>query len=98
MNVAPSITPQDLEKMVLHWLNTPAGSYLGSSYGSNIKNTLQRPASNTDADEVLAKLRRDIPLLDALPAGSVNVYAYPHPDYVDSTQMVIEVAGRVLQA
>lgn len=97
MNVPPSITPSDLEKMVLHWLSTPAGSYLGSNYGSNIKNTLQRPQIDTDADEVLAKLRTDIPLLSALPAGSVNIYSYPHPDHVDRQQLVIEVAGIQIQ-
>ncbi len=83
---------------MLHWVNTPAGSYLGSSYGNNVKNTLQRPTMDTDADEVLQKLRTDIPLLNALPAGSVNVFAYPDPEYVDRLQIVIEVAGRQFYA
>lgn len=88
------ITPQDLERMVSHWLGTPAGSYLGSSYGHNIKRTLQKPMSNTEADEVLAKMRADIPLLQLLPAGSV--FLYTKPDGVDRTGLYIEVAGRSL--
>lgn len=88
------MTPQDLERMVRHWLNTPAGSYLGSPYGNNINRTLQKPMSGTEADEVLAKLRTDVPLLQLLPAGSV--FLYTKPEGVDRTGLYIEVAGRSL--
>lgn len=94
MNAPPRITPQEIEQMVEHWVSTPAGSYLGSSYGNPLKDTLQRPQADIDADMVIEKLRADIPILGVLPTGSVNVYAYADPQYIDRTEIVIEVGGR----
>lgn len=82
--------------MVRHWLNTPAGSYLGSSYGSNLKDMLQRPILDSGMDEVVAKLKEDIPILSVLGAGAVNVLAYESTDRIDGIELVIEVAGRVI--
>lgn len=90
---AAALTPRDLEAMIEHWLQTPAGSYYGSSYGSNIKNTLQRPMQDREADEVIRKMTEDIPILQMLPAGSVNLYSYVDPDKVDVSHIVIQVAG-----
>lgn len=81
--------------MVRHWLNTPAGSYLGSSYGSNLKDMLQRPILESGMDEVVAKIKEDIPILSVLGAGAVNVLAY-EGSRIDSLDLVIEVAGRVI--
>lgn len=81
--------------MVRHWLNTPAGSYLGSSYGSNLKDMLQRPILESGMDEVIAKLKEDIPILSVLGSGAVNVLAYEGAR-IDSLELVIEVAGRAI--
>lgn len=88
--------PSDLVEMVRHWINTPAGSYLGSSYGNPIKNTLQRPMSDVGADEVLEKMRIDLPVLSILPSSAVNIYAYPSPERVDGVEMVVEVGGELI--
>lgn len=78
-----------------HWLNTPAGSYHGSSYGHNIKRTLQKPTADTsEFDAVIAKMREDIPLLKLLPAGSVFIYSRPLG--IDRTGLFIDVAGRAI--
>lgn len=90
------IQPEDLFGMVRHWLETPVGAYLGSPYGNPIKGTLQRPLSAVGADEVLAKMRIDLPLLAMLPAGAVNMYAFPNPDRVDGTELVVEVGGELI--
>lgn len=88
------ITGTDMEAMVRHWLNTPAGSYLGSDYGSNLSDFLQQPLSSGLADGVIAKMRVDIPVLQSLPAGSVNIYSLQKsPDRVD---FLIEVAGQTI--
>lgn len=92
MTAALSITPTDIEQMVLHWLSTPAGSYLGSSYGHNLKNPLQRPTMDLRMEEVIEKMTQDIPILGALGAGAVNLYAYQGEKLTD-IDLVVEVAG-----
>lgn len=90
-----TITGTEIQKMVRHWLNTPAGSYLGSSYGSNIKELLQRPQADGMADAVIRKMRADIPILQSLPNGSINIYSVRvSPDRLD---LVIEVAGQAIE-
>ena len=81
--------------MVRHWLNTPVGSYLGSDYGNDAKSLLQRPLSEGVADAFLAKMRQDLPVLQALPAGALNVYAVGTPP--DRVDLFIEVAGAAIQ-
>lgn len=89
------ITPNDIHDMARHWLNTPAGGYLGSDYGQDVKSLLQRPHMDTAADAFLAKLRRDVALLQVLPAGSVNLYG--KASGVDRLDLVIDIAGKALE-
>lgn len=90
-----TITGTEIQRMVRHWLNTPAGSFLGSSYGSNIKELLQRPQADGMADAVIRKMRADIPILQSLPNGSINIYSVRvSPDRLD---LVIEVAGQAIE-
>ncbi|MDF0605371.1 hypothetical protein HZU77_006870 [Neisseriaceae bacterium TC5R-5] len=90
----PPITALDMQDMVSHWLATPLNGYLGSDYGQDAKSLLQQPQSDGQADTFLAKLRRDVPILQALPAGAVNLYGVQHaPDRLD---LIIEIAGQVV--
>lgn len=81
--------------MVRHWLNTPVCGYLGSNYGQDIKALLQRAISDNGADALLAKLRADIPVIAAMPSGSVNLYSYPVGN--DQIRIVIDVAGALVE-
>lgn len=63
-----------LLNQVKHWLATPTNGYLGSGYGIDIKAFLHKPMSTFDGDAIIAKLRRDVPLIGALPQEAVNVY------------------------
>lgn len=92
MTQAASISPQDIRRMVLHWLETPAGSYFGSGYGHNLKDPLQRPMMDLRMEEVIDKMKTDIPILGALGAGAINIYAYEGTSISD-VDLVIEVAG-----
>lgn len=92
--MAATITTSDIHLMVRHWLNTPAGSYLGSSYGSNVADLLQSPLSGIGADAVIAKMVSDIPVLSVLPDGAINIYAAQTD--VDSVELVIEIAGQTI--
>lgn len=95
-----NITPQDIFDMVTHWLSVPAGSYLGSDYGNGLNDLLQLPIGiiGIEADKQLEKLLRDVPILSALPNGSVNIYRIPTPDSIDSSTIAVEVLGRVITA
>ena len=81
----------DIQRMVRHWLNTPTNGYLGSGYGQDARALLHRPMADGAPDAYLGKLRADVPLLQALPAGDVNLYGVESaPDRLD---LVVEVAG-----
>lgn len=89
------INGNDVQGMVRHWLNTPVGGYLGSDYGQDTKSLLQRPHADGAADSFLAKMRSDVPVLEALPAGSLNLYGVPSaPDRLD---LVVEVFGQAIE-
>ena len=87
-----TITPNDTQSMVRHWLDTPVCGYLGSDYGQDAKALLQRPHSDGAPESFLNKMRADIPVLQILPAGALNLYGIPSlPDRMD---LVVEVAGQ----
>ncbi len=69
------ITATDAQDMVTHWLATPVNGYLGSSYGSNVPEQLQKPMRTAGWDAVVRKVKNDVPLLGALPSNAVNIYA-----------------------
>lgn len=88
------ITAKDVQEQVRHWLNCPPNGYLGSPYGAPLKDMLQRPLSGGDGDAFLAKLRRDVQIIDAAPAGSVNLYSAKREP--DKREILIEVGGDVI--
>lgn len=85
---------KDVQSMVDHWLHTPVNGYLGSSYGQDVKALLQNPQAAGLADDFLAKLRTDVPMLAVLPPGTTNLYGIETPP--DRLDLVIEVAGTAL--
>lgn len=90
-----TITGNEIQGMVRHWLNTPVGGYLGSDYGQDTKSLLQRPHSDGAADSFLEKMRDDVPVLQAMPAGALNLYGVPSaPDRLD---LIVEVAGQAIE-
>lgn len=91
---ANRITARDLSGMAEHWLRTPVNGYLGSSYGSEVKALLHTPMAAGLADGVLAKLRQDVPLIQAAPAGSVNLYAQD-ADF-ETKLLTLEIAGELV--
>lgn len=89
------IPASDLVDMTTHWLETPLNGYLGSDYGQIVTDMLQSPLATGLADATIAKLRTDVPLLGALPAGRVNLYAVDQAP--DKRQLYIEVAGEFVE-
>lgn len=90
-----TITGNEIQGMVRHWLNTPVGAYLGSDYGQDIKSLLQLAQSDGAPEAFLQKMRADIPALQALPDGSLNLYGVQSaPDRLD---LFVEVAGQAIQ-
>ncbi|MDQ7977160.1 hypothetical protein QYH69_07855 [Paraburkholderia sp. SARCC-3016] len=90
-----SFSPADIEAQIQHWLSTEVDGYLGSTYGSPIRELLQNPFSAGLADAFLAKLRADVPLLTLLPANAVDLnYVNTGPD---KQQIFISVMGRSIR-
>lgn len=89
------ITGEELEGMVEHWLSTPVNGYLGSGYGQDAKSLLQRPHSDSSADEFMRKMREDIIITTALPSDAVSLYG--KPSGVDRLDIILEVAGRAFE-
>lgn len=73
------ITQQDIDKMIRHWLATPVGAYLGSDYGFDKHSLLFKPLSMSGYDEMIAKLKRDVPILSLLDESAVNFYSFSVP-------------------
>ena len=90
----PTIIGNDIQSMVSHWLHTPVNGYLGSSYGQEIKSLLHLPQSDGAPEALLQKLRSDVPVLQVLPNGAINLYSVRTPP--DRLDLVIEVAGRAI--
>jgi len=89
-----AITAELLQDMIRHWLSTPPNGYLGSGYGSDPLSLLQIAMATNEGDVFLAKMRTDLPLLSALPAGAVNLYF--EDTGIDSKNLIIEVAGAAI--
>ena len=90
------ITGREVQLMVRHWLETPPYGYLGSDYGSDAKSLLQKPLSDTSSfDAFRAKLRKDVPVLKALPQGAVEIVSWN--GYPDQKTIGIEVAGQTIE-
>ncbi len=82
---------REVADMVRHWLETPVYAYLGSNYGNDLKALLQQPQNSVVADSFLQKLIADVPVLGALPAGSLNLYMEAVGN--DRQRLVIDLAG-----
>lgn len=80
-----------LFRMIAHWAATRPGTYYGSTYGSPADDLLQKPLSSPIADAYLAKMREDIPVIAALPPGTINM----HSDHngIDRRAIYIEING-----
>lgn len=74
------LTGLEVQGMVRHWLSVPPNGYLGSGYGSDPHQLLQKPNGAALGDGLLAKMRSDIPVIDALQDGAVNLYMQDMPD------------------
>lgn len=90
-----SINTQEIERMVRHWLNTPMHTYLGDDYGFDRSALLLKAFNQIDADAVIAKLKRDVPVLDLLPNGSVNLYS--SRDGLDKLNFVLQIANITIE-
>lgn len=88
------ITTTELQDMVLFWLETPPNGYLGSGFGSDVHALLHSPLRSSLADELIAKMQEDIPLLGAMPSGTVNIYMQESGN--DKLTLLIEVAGELI--
>lgn len=79
---------------VVHWLNTPPNGYLGSDYGVDLKIYLHTPMNEFAADEIIAKMYRDIPILGMLGRDVVNIYQTDSS--IDGKDLIIQVMDKAI--
>lgn len=60
--------------MVEHWLMTPPNAYYGSSYGADLNGLLLVPLTANVADEFIAKMKVDLPILSSLDSDELSLY------------------------
>lgn len=80
-----------LFRMIAHWVGTRPNSYYSSTYGAPTEDLLQKPLSSPIADAYLAKMREDIPVIAALPPGTINMYT--DNDGLDRKTIYIDING-----
>lgn len=86
----------EMAGMVRHWLRTPPNGYLGSSYGADLLELLQKPLMAGAGDALIAKMLLDIPLLSMLPSGSINVFMQNVEGTIDERELIIQVADQYI--
>lgn len=91
------VTADEVVDMVRHWLNTPPNRFYGSSYGISIKEMLQKPMSQSDADLIVQKMREDLPIIDLIP-NSVNVFLENIQGRSDAKRLLIQVYESIIDA
>lgn len=62
-----------IKAMIEHWLQTPPNGYFAQSYGADVRNMLLRELSSDNADALIKKLRRDIPLIAQFDDNQVSI-------------------------
>lgn len=68
-----AIEINDIVNMIEHWLDTPPNGYFSQGYGADVRSLLLKELSADNADNLLKKLRLDIPLLNRLSDSQLNV-------------------------
>lgn len=68
------IDAEKITNMVGHWLSTPPNGYFGQGYGSDTKSLLLRELSANTADQLLAQLRQQIPILNQLNDDQLSIH------------------------
>lgn len=68
------VTSKFIWQEIEHWINTLTNAYLGSNYGIDLKEYLQKPMGAFDGDEIIAKMRQDIPVLQAIDNNNLHIY------------------------
>lgn len=58
-----------------HWFKTPQNSYLGSNYGVDLYQYLHKPMTSQFANDIIAKMRQDIPVLQGVDDADLSIYA-----------------------
>lgn len=64
---------RDIKRIIEHWLATEPNSYIGVSYGRNLSELLFGPLNEDKADTLLTWLREDIPVLNQVVDGELQV-------------------------
>ena len=67
------LSEQEIRGILEHWLNTPANSIRGSSYGEKTNRILFSEMSVDAADFIFDKLKEDVPLFASLSSDELKI-------------------------
>ena len=67
------LSTEEIAAMLDHWLNTPANSIRGSSYGEKTNRILFQDMSVDAADMIIDKIKEDIPLFASLSSDELQI-------------------------
>jgi len=92
------VTAEEIVDMVSHWIMTLPNTFLGSDYGGIgiIKEILQKPMRTAIGNAIIAKMKKDIPILSVMPQNMINVYMQDKEGRNDTKILYIDVAGNVI--
>lgn len=79
---------------IVHWVHTLPNTYLGSDYGADLRQYLHKPMSSFQADEIIKKMKQDIPILQTLPENAINILVTDVQD--DTKEILIQVFDDVM--
>jgi hypothetical protein len=86
----------EVADMVAHDVGCPPNGYLGQPYGVSLKPILQTPMVGAGvANDVIEKIKTDVPLAARLGPGALNLFAYDAN--MDVKAVVVEVGGVLIQ-
>lgn len=69
------INAENILLMIADWMETPVNSFFGSNYGCDLASLLLHEQTSDAADEFIAKMKRDLPVLSQLPPNMFSIYA-----------------------
>ena len=80
---------------ISHWIYTPQNAYLGSNYGVDLYQYLQSPLTTQVADEIVAKMRQDIPALASIADDELQIFT--RTKHGDTLILIISVLGLAIE-
>lgn len=85
------IVSADIWAMVDDWLSTPPNAYIGSDFGCDINSLFLKPLGSIVANDFIAKMKKDLPILQSLNAEQLSLYT--QSEGFETTIIFLRIGG-----